>query len=85
VKKVSSIEEIQSFWDKFSSNYNNIEPSMNSYYYTLASMLRIEQRKAILEVGAGSGYLYNHSLALKKHNAAYVATDISDAMLEILC
>jgi len=38
---------------------------MNSFYYSLVNMLRVEERNAILEVGAGTGFLINHSLVCK--------------------
>lgn len=44
-------------------------------------MLKIENRKNILEVGAGGGFLYDHTLHRKRKDAKYVATDLSEGML----
>lgn len=48
-------------------------------------MLKIEKRQNILEVGAGSGYLYHHAMMRKHPSAHYTATDLSDEMLVKLC
>lgn len=58
---------------------------MNSFYYSLVNMLRVEERNHILEVGAGTGFLINHSLVHKQPTATYTATDLSEGMLKILC
>ncbi|KAL4438926.1 hypothetical protein ABPG74_016646 [Tetrahymena malaccensis] len=80
-----SIEEIKKYWDENSENYISQDAGANGFYYTLINMLKIEKRMNILEVGAGGGFLYNHSLNRKHPDAHYYATDLSDSMLKILC
>ncbi|EWS73174.1 UbiE/COQ5 methyltransferase (macronuclear) [Tetrahymena thermophila SB210] len=83
--KGKSIEEIKKYWDENSDNYLSQDSGANGFYYTLINMLKIEKRMNILEVGAGGGFLYNHSLNRKHPNSNYYATDLSDSMLGILC
>ncbi|EGR29352.1 ubie coq5, putative [Ichthyophthirius multifiliis] len=48
-------------------------------------MVEIEKRNSILEVGAGGGYLLNHAMQRKKKNAQYIATDLTEAMIKVMC
>lgn len=81
----TEIKKIEEFWDDFSDDYSKYDSGSNLLYLALINMLRIEKRDHILEVGAGTGFLYHHTLNSKKETAKYVATDISEKMLSIMC
>lgn len=84
--QVRNISEVRSFWDAFSEDYAaTLDAITNTFYYTLINMLELEKRSNVLEVGAGCGFLYDHTLARKAKNAHYTATDLSEKMLHVLC
>lgn len=83
--RASTIKEIQFFWNNFASEYKNIEQHMNTFSYSLMNMLKFENKKNILEVAAGTGFLFDHYLKRKQTNSVYTATDLSENMLDILC
>ncbi|KAL4479122.1 hypothetical protein ABPG72_008952 [Tetrahymena utriculariae] len=56
----------------------------STFYLSLINMLKIQDRKSILEVGAGAGFLFNHTMNFKKHDAQYIATDLSEKMLQYI-
>ncbi|EAS06071.1 UbiE/COQ5 methyltransferase (macronuclear) [Tetrahymena thermophila SB210] len=79
-----SITEIEAYWDDFSSQYINMDNGSSLFYLSLINMLKIQDRKSILEVGAGAGFLFNHTMNFKKHGAQYIATDLSEKMLQYI-
>ncbi|KAL4479121.1 hypothetical protein ABPG72_008951 [Tetrahymena utriculariae] len=79
-----TIKDVEMFWDEFSDEYSSYDSGSNVLFLSLANMLKIDKRDSILEVGAGTGFLYNHILNYKKQTAKYVATDISDKMIHIM-
>ncbi|KAL4487248.1 hypothetical protein ABPG72_017967, partial [Tetrahymena utriculariae] len=82
---IQEIPEIKQYWDSFSNLYSQQDDGTNVFYLSLLNMLKVNTRKQILEVGAGAGFLYNHTMNYKRPEASYVATDLSDKMLSIMC
>ncbi|KAL4450403.1 hypothetical protein ABPG74_009109 [Tetrahymena malaccensis] len=76
-----SIDQVEAFWDSYSEEYTTYDCGASVFYLSLLNMLKIEKRKSILEVGAGAGFLYNHTLNRKSAQAKYTATDLSEKML----
>lgn len=48
-----------------------------TFYYTLANMLKLDSAHKILEIACGAGKLLPMAMDLKNPNAEYYATDIS--------
>lgn len=81
---IKSVPEIEAYWDSFSDNYITQDNGTNVFYLSLLNLLRVENRSSILEVGAGAGFLYQHTMNLKKPEAKYTATDLSEKMLSLM-
>ncbi|EAR83259.1 UbiE/COQ5 methyltransferase (macronuclear) [Tetrahymena thermophila SB210] len=79
-----TIPEIEAYWNQFSQNYVNMYNGSSTFYLSLINMLQIQNRNCILEVGAGSGFLFHHTMNYKKSEAKYVATDLSENMLQYI-
>ncbi|KAL4462371.1 hypothetical protein ABPG72_021916 [Tetrahymena utriculariae] len=76
-----TIDEVQAFWDSYSEEYTSYDCGSSVFYLSLLNMLKIEKLKAILEAGAGAGFLYQHTLNRKSTQAKYTATDLSEKIL----
>lgn len=63
--------------------YTTFDATMQTFYYTLASMMKIPEAKHIYEVGSGIGKMIPYTLSLKPDNCTYLATDISEKMVEM--
>ena len=80
--KIPSISEIKTDWNKFSDFYEKMDSTPQTFYFTLLQMLNIESAKNILEVACGTGRMLPMMLNMKDPNTKYLATDISEKMVE---
>lgn len=80
--KCCSIEEIKTLWNGIAPSYNTFDPTFQTFYYTLVNLLKIPEAKHIYEVGCGTGKLIPYTLSLKPSGATYLATDVSEKMVE---
>ncbi len=46
--KIRTIEEVKHTWDNFAELYSLFDNSMQTFYYTLLTMLKIDSAKNIL-------------------------------------
>lgn len=81
--KGCSTEEIKTLWNGIAPIYNTFDPTFQTFYYTLVNMMRIPEAKHIYEVGCGTGRLIPYTLSLKPSGCTYLATDISQKMVEL--
>ena len=70
-------------WDQFSETYTKVDTTPQSFYLAIVNILHLQDADNILEVGAGGCLLLNYALEIKKREAYYFATDLSDKMLGI--
>ena len=54
----------------------------NGFYYTLINMMELHASKHILEVGCGRCLLLPTTIQMKNPDATYLATDLSEKMIE---
>jgi len=59
-------EQVKATWNGFANGYNQIDSSMQTFYYTLINMLNINSAKHILEIGCGTGKLLPYALSVKQ-------------------
>jgi len=52
-----------------------------AFFYTLSNMMKLSEADNILEIGCGAGKLLSTVLDLKKPDASYLATDLSENMV----
>jgi ubiquinone/menaquinone biosynthesis C-methylase UbiE len=70
-------------WNSLAPIYTTFDASMQAFYYTLASMMKIPEAKHIYEVGCGIGKMIPYTLSLKNEECTYLATDLSEKMVEM--
>lgn len=78
---IVSNSEVAAKWDSCAVSYKNVDSCMQTGFYTLANMLQLSTASSILEVACGTGRLLPYALQLKPSDCAYLATDISQAMI----
>ena len=81
-QKGCTSEELKKLRNNLAPIYHNIDPCMQTFYYTLVNMMRLNKAKHIYEVGCGTGKLLPYTMGIKPEEATYLATDISDKMVE---
>jgi SAM-dependent methyltransferase len=81
-EKGCTIEELKKLRNNLAPIYHNIDPVMQTFYYTLVNMLRLNKARHIYEVGCGTGRLLPYTVGIKSEESTYLATDISDKMIE---
>ena len=79
-----TIADVKKQWEgPLSRLYTNGHDRMaNSFYYTLTTMMDLDSSKHILEVGCGRCLLLPNTLQIKNPEATYLATDLSEKMIE---
>lgn len=68
-------------WEVQHPNYAAMDSSPQTFFYTLTNILKLDQARNILEVGCGAGKLLSTVLDLKSPETNYLATDVSEAMV----
>ena len=63
--------------------YNSFDSTMQTFYYTLVNMLQLQESKHILEIACGIGKMIPYAVTQKKDEATYLATDLSENMVEM--
>lgn len=56
---------------------------MQTFYYSLVNMLNIGNAEHILEIASGIGRMLPYAVNLKKTECTYLASDISEIMMEL--
>lgn len=70
-------------WNGIAPVYTTFDATMQTFYYTLISMMKIPEAKHIYEVGCGIGKMIPYTVSLKPHGCTYLATDLSEKMVEM--
>lgn len=81
--KNATIEELKVMWNGIAPVYTTFDATMQTFYYTLASMMKIPEANHIFEVGCGIGKMIPYTLSLKREDCTYLATDLSEKMVEM--
>jgi ubiquinone/menaquinone biosynthesis C-methylase UbiE len=69
--------EVAFKWSSSAAAYQGMDSCMQTGFYTLVNMLKLNEAKNILEVACGTGRLLPYALSLKQQSCHYYATDIS--------
>jgi len=80
--KINKINEIKAMWDNFAPLYSLTDSTMQTFYYTLINMLDITKASNILEIACGTGKLLPLAISTKPIQCKYLASDLSDTMIE---
>jgi ubiquinone/menaquinone biosynthesis C-methylase UbiE len=81
-QKACTTEELKLLWNGLTPVYSSIDPSMQTFYYTLINMMKISKARHIYEVGCGIGKMIPYTLGLKSEECTYLASDLSEKMVE---
>jgi SAM-dependent methyltransferase len=73
---------LKTLWNGLAPTYSNYDSVMQTFYYTLVNMLKLNKAHHIYEVGCGTGRLIPYTIGLKPEDCTYLATDLSDKMVE---
>jgi SAM-dependent methyltransferase len=81
-QKGCTSEELKKLRNNLAPIYSHIDPVMQTFYYTLVNMMRLNKARHIYEVGCGTGRLLPYTMGIKPEDCTYLAIDISDKMVE---
>ncbi len=81
--KNATTEELKVMWNGVAPIYTTFDATMQTFCYTLASMMKIPEARHIYEVGCGIGKMIPYTLSLKPEDCTYLATDLSEKMVEL--
>lgn len=81
-QQIQTIENLNTYWTVFSEAYSKTDSCMQTFYYTLIHMLDLPKAKHILEVACGTGRLLSLATGLKPKETTYLATDLTQAMID---
>lgn len=56
--------------------------SVQTFYYSFLSLMKMNEANRILQVGSGNGKLLPVAVMLKRQSATYLATDLAENMIE---
>jgi len=81
---LKSTDQIRGYWNEYSKMYQlQLEPVYFQVAYCLSNMLKIAEKKNIVEVGCGPGLLSVYWLAKLPSGCKYTSIDLAEDMLEI--
>ena len=81
---LKSTDQIRGYWNEYSKTYQlQLEPVYFQAALCLSTMLKIQEKKNIIEVGCGPGLLSVYLLAKLPSDCKYTSIDIAEDMLEI--
>lgn len=80
--KPCTIEQTKTLWNGIAPTYTSYDSVMETFYYTLVNMLKLNKARHIYEVGCGTGRLIPYTIGLKPEDCTYLATDLSEKMIE---
>lgn len=81
---LTSSDQVRDYWNKFSGLYGSeLEEIYLQPALALSRMLRLEDKKNILEVGCGTGELTLQMLKQLPAGCKYTSLDLSDEMLKL--
>ena len=72
-----NFEELKTKWDNFAPVYALMDTAMNTFFYQLVHMLKLDSATSIYDVGCGSGRLIHYAMTVKNRQAPYLAIDLS--------
>lgn len=81
--KCASVEQLKMMWNGVAPVYDTFDATMHTFYYTLVSMMKMQEAKHIYEVGCGIGKMIPYTLMIKPKECTYLATDLSEKMVEM--
>jgi ubiquinone/menaquinone biosynthesis C-methylase UbiE len=74
---------VKDHWNSFAPIYSLFDATMQTFYYTLVNVLDIKSANHILEIASGIGRMIPYSVSLKKPECTYLASDISETMIDL--
>ncbi|KRX06268.1 hypothetical protein PPERSA_06239 [Pseudocohnilembus persalinus] len=83
-QQTKSYEELEKYWDNFSTKYTTLISSCQSgLYCNMISMLKVERSKKILETAIGPAYMLPHLIQRVQKGTEITITDLSTKFLAI--
>jgi len=80
---LKSTDQIRGYWNEYSKTYQlQLEPVYFQVAYCLSTMLKVAEKKNIVEVGCGPGLLSVYWLAKLPSDCKYTSIDLAEDMLE---
>jgi len=81
---LKSTDQIKGYWNEYSKLYGaELEPVYFQGALSLSTMLKVQEKKSIIEVGCGPGLLSVYLLARLPSDCKYISIDLAEDMLEI--
>lgn len=63
--KIPDIIQVKKDWNQFSDGYSKLDMGPQTFYYSLLSLMNIQNAKNVLEVACGTGRLLPVTTMLK--------------------
>lgn len=82
ISKVPEIKEVKSEWNDFAEGYSKFDLGPQTFYYSLLTLMNLQNSKNVLEVACGCGKLLPVAIMLKNQSTNYLAVDLAENMIQ---